>query len=161
MTIDAIRTRHHHLDDYAHQHRFNKAIADFTERIRHNIFSEDNRPRLLRFAKRGRVEERAEEREGPQEAQDLTDYTDPLTSYFPQSTLFEQPDSIYRDHLDSNIFQGAEKVTLSELQKRVNKPRWEVFQNLLWLSQQGEITLEQAKPETFGEITVVREERAS
>jgi chromatin segregation and condensation protein Rec8/ScpA/Scc1 (kleisin family) len=77
----------------------------------------------------------------------------------PESTMFEPPDSAYREHLDSNIFHGEEEVTLKALTKKVKKPKWEVFQNLLWLSQQGEVHLEQANPEAFGEITIFRERK--
>jgi hypothetical protein len=149
VTVEAIRTRHGLLEERTDQYYFDKAFGDFGNRIRSNVFSDSNRARLLRFSKKVRMEARPA---GEIEiAHEITDYTDPLSaSYMPQSTMFEQPDSIYRDHLDSNIFHGSERVTLADLEKRINKPKWEILQNLLWLVPQGEVELHQSDPEHFG-----------
>lgn len=140
VTVEAVRTRHTHFEENAHFREFKENVQEVADRIRSNIFSEANKLKLLRFGRKTGLEKRP-----PQESEmihEATDYTE-QTSYLPQSTMFDQPDSTYREHLDSNIFHGDEKLTLNDLQRRVNKPKWEVFQNLLWLSQQGEVRLEQ------------------
>lgn len=140
MTVEAVRTRHTHLEEYALFKEFKENVQEVADRIRSNIFSEANKLKLLRFGRKVRPDQRPYQE--PETVNEMTDYTE-QTSYLPQSTMFEQPDSTYREHLDSNIFHGDEKLTLIDLQRRVNKPKWEVFQNLLWLSQHGEVRLEQ------------------
>lgn len=51
-------------------------------------------------------------------------------------------------------------MTFREIQKKVNKGRIEIFQNILYLSQNGSLTLEQSNPEHFGDIIITRAEKA-
>ena len=88
-----------------------------------------------------------------------TDFSDP-TDYAPAaSTSFEPSESLFHEHIEANIFDDQQELTLSALRQRTKKPAHEIFQNLLWLVQRGEVVLTQENPEQFGEIVISRLEQ--
>ena len=115
------------------------------EELEKRIFSTSNMAKLQRLMKK----KAGGEHHVPQEhsfVPENTDFSDP-TDYAPiASTSFEPSESLYREHLEVNIFNGQEELTLSDLRQRVRKPKHEIFQNLLWLVQKGEVSLTQENP---------------
>lgn len=123
LTYEAIQNRHRQLDDHAKCLDFEARLEKNAEELEKRIFSTSNMARLQRLVKKKGGEHRAVQEHSF--IPDNTDFSDPTDSYAPiASTIFEPSDSFYREHLEANIFNGQEELSLSDLRQRVRKPEY-------------------------------------
>lgn len=140
--MEILRTRHGNLDERAKAREFHQTLENFQKRIADNIFSEANRHKLARLAKKVKEQRPLVEEHVMDTNQDFTDYTG-QTSYVPvpDSTVFEEPDFTYREYLETNIFREEKKLTLTEVAKKAKKKKVDAFYNLLCLQKDGTVNL--------------------